>query len=178
MLSGVAAGGGLADLFRMPSEHLPPPGHVAVLDLVGDGGLSSALALAQAVHLLGQLNAPADHPRLVHIDLPSTVTVPPPLAARLGRLFRAARKRNAALGVSADSAQLVTDLSGTGSLLSTVFAFATSNPVEADRLRELFGSGAPILLNPPGAVASPEQPTWVLMRDLQGRVGQVRLDAW
>jgi hypothetical protein len=168
----------LTDLFRVPSEHLPPPGHVTVLDLAGEGGLSSALALGQAVHLLGQLNAPADHPRLVHLDLPSTVTVPPAVAARLGRVFRAARKRNAALGVSADSAQLVTDVSGAGSLLSTVFAFATSNPVEADRLRDLLGAGAPILLNPPGAVPTADDPTWVLMRDLQGRVGQVRLDAW
>jgi hypothetical protein len=114
----------------------------------------------------------------VHIELPSTVTVPAPLAARIGRVFRAARKRNAALGISADSAQVVTDLSGTGSLLSTVFAFATSNPVEADKLRDLLGSSAPILLNPPGAVVSAEDPTWVLMRDLQGRLGQVRLDAW
>ncbi len=177
MLSGVAGGGGLGDLFRPSSTQLPRPGHVTVLDLAGDGGLSTALGLAQAVQLLSQLNAPADHPRLVHIDLPSTVTLPPPLAARLGRLFRAARKRNAALGVSADSAQLITDLSGTGSLLSTVFAFATSNPVEADLLRDLLGSSAPILLNPPGAVPTPDDPTWVVMRDLHGRLGQVRLDA-
>jgi hypothetical protein len=114
----------------------------------------------------------------VQIDLPSTMTVPPPLAARLGRLFRAARKRNAALGISAESAQALTDLSGAGSLLSTVFAFATSNPIEADLLRNLFGSGAPILLNAPGAVPTAGDPTWVVMRDLQGRVGQVRLDAW
>jgi hypothetical protein len=178
MLSGVTGGGGLTDLFRMPSEQLPPPGHVTVLDLFGEGGLSSALALAQAAHLLSQLNAPADHPRLVQIDLPSTVTLPQPVAARLGRLFRAARKRNAAIGVSADSAQVVTDLSGTGSLLSTVFAFATSNPVEADRLRDLLGASAPILVNPPGASATADDPTWVVMRDVQGRLGQVRLDSW
>jgi hypothetical protein len=157
---------------------LPPPGHVTVLDLAADGGLSSAMALAQAAQLLSQLNAEADHPRLVQIDLPSTLTVPPPLAAWLGRLFRSARKWNAALGLSADSAQTVTDISGAGSLLSTVFAFATSNPVEADRLRDLLGSGAPILLNPPGATATADEPTWVVMRDLQGRLGQVRLDGW
>lgn len=178
MLSGVAAGSGLTELFRTSSEQLPPPGHVTVLDLAGDGGLSSALALAHAAQLLGQLNTPTDHPRLVQIDLPSTMTVPAPLAARLGRLFRTARKRNTALGVSADSAQAIADLSGTGSLLSTVFAFATSNPVEADRLRALLGSDAPILLNPPGAVATTDDPTWVAMRDLQGRLGQVRLDSW
>ena len=178
MLSGFAAGGGLMDLFGGPSAQLPPPGHVTVLDLFGEGGLSSVMAIGQAVHLLSQLSAPADHPRLVQIDLPSTVTVPPPLAARLGRIFRAARERNAALGLSAESAQVVTDLSGSGSLLSTVFAFATSNPVEADRLRDLLGSSAPILLNPPGAVASPDEQTWVVMRDLDGRLGQVRLDPW
>src|SRR4051812_38094476 len=178
MLSGIAGGSGLTDLFRGSSEQLPPPGHVTVLDLFGDGGLSSALAIAQAAQLLNQLNSSAEHPRLVQIDLPSTVTVPPPVAAWLGRLFRAARNRNTALGVSADSAQVITDLSGTSSLLSTVFAFATSNPVEADRLRDLLGSDAPILLNPPGAVATADDPTWVVMRDLQGRLGQVRLDAW
>ena len=84
-----------------------------------------------------------------------------------------------AVGVSAESAQAVTDLGGgSGSLLSTVFAFATSSPVEADRLRGLIGSSAPILLNPPGAVTTADDPTWVVMRDLQGRVGQVHLDAW
>lgn len=178
MLSGIAGGSGLTDLFRMPSEQLPPPGHVTVFELFGDGGLSSALALAQAAQLLSQLNAPADHPRLVHIDLPSTVTIPAPLAAALGRLFRAARKRNAVVGISAESAQAVTDLGGTGPLLSTVFAFATSNPVEADRLRDLLGPSAPILLNSPGAVATADEPTWVVMRDLQGRLGQVHLDTW
>ena len=177
MLSGFASGG-LMDVFGMAGQQLPPPGHVTVLDLVGDGGLSSALALAQAAQLLGQLAAPADHPRLVQIDLPSTVAVPPPVAARLGRLFRAARERNAALGLSADSAQMVTDLSGPGSLLSTVFAFATSNPVEAGRLRTILGSSAPILVNPPGAVPTADDPAWVVMRDLEGRLGQVRLDAW
>jgi post-segregation antitoxin (ccd killing protein) len=178
MLSGFASGGGgLMDLFS-GGEQMPPPGHVTVFDLFGDGGLSSALGLAQAGQLLSQLATPADHPRLIQIDLPSTVTVPPPLASRLSRVFRAARERNAALGLSAESAQVVTDLSGTGSLLSTVFAFATSNPVEADRLRDLLGSAAPILVNPPGAVATADDPTWVVMRDLEGRLGQVRLDSW
>ena len=178
MLSGVAGGGGLMDLFHPSGQQLPPPGHVTVLDLAGDGGLSSALGFVQAAQLLSQLNAPADHPRLVHIDLPSTVTVPPALAAPLGRLFRAARQRDAAVGVSAESAHVVTELGGTGSLLSTVLAFATSNPAEADRLRDLLGAGAPILLNSPGTVATADQPAWVVMRDLQGRLGQVRLDAW
>ncbi len=177
MLSGLAGSGGLPDLFRASSPQVPPPGHVVVLDLAGDGGLSSALALAQAAHLLGQLNTPADHPRLVQIDLPSNLTLPGPIAGRIGRLFRAARQRNAALGVSAESAHVISDLSGTGSLLSTVLAFATSDPVEADRLRDLLGSAAPILLNAPGAVPDADDPTWVVMRDLEGRLGQVRLDA-
>src|SRR6478672_8745788 len=36
----VVSGSGLTDLFRTSSEQLPPPGHVTVLDLAGDGGLS------------------------------------------------------------------------------------------------------------------------------------------
>ncbi len=177
MGAGMGSGGTLMDLLGA-SEQMPPPGHVTVLDLFGDGGLAGALALAQAGQLLSQLATPADHPRLVQIDLPSTVTIPPPVAARLGRIVRAARERNAAVGLSAESARLVTDLSGNGSLLSTVFAFATSNPVEADLLRGLLGPSAPILVNPPGTVATVDEQTWVVMRDLEGRMGQVRLDAW
>ena len=176
-MGGGGMGGTLMDLFGS-SEQMPPPGHVTVLDLFGDGGIAGALALAQAGQLLSQLATPADHPRLIQIDLPSTITIPPPVAAWLGRIVRAARERNAAVGLSAESARLVTDLSGNGSLLSTVFAFATSNPVEADLLRGLLGSSAPILVNPPGTVASPDDQTWVVMRDLEGRMGQVHLDAW
>ena len=178
MLSGLSAGGGFGGLLGAGTAPLPAPGHVTVLDVAADGGLASALALAQAAHLLGQFATRADHPRLVHIDLPSTITVPAPLVAQLHRVTRAARDRNTALGLSSDSAQVVTDLSGIGSLLSTVFAFATSNPVEADRLRDLLGAAAPILVNPPGTVASADEQTWVVMRDLDGRIGQVRLDAW
>ena len=178
MLAGLSAGGGPGGLFGVGTATLPPPGHVTVLDVAADGGLASALAAAQAAHLLSQFAARADHPRLVHIDMPSTINVPAPLVAQLHRVTRAARDRNTALGLSADSAQVVTDLSGIGSLLSTVFAFATSNPVEADRLRDLLGAAAPILVNPPGTVASADEQTWVVMRDLDGRLGQVRLDAW
>ena len=178
MLAGLSAGGGPGGLFGAGTATLPPPGHVTVLDVAADGGLASALAAAQAAHLLSQFAGRADHPRLVHIDLPSTINVPAPLVAQLHRVTRAARDRNTALGLSADSAQVVTDLNGIGSLLSTVFAFATSNPVEADRLRDLLGAAAPILVNPPGTVASADEQTWVVMRDLDGRLGQVRLDAW
>jgi post-segregation antitoxin (ccd killing protein) len=178
MLSGLSAGSGLGGLLGAGSAQLPPPGHVTVVDVAADGGLASALSAAQAAHLLSQFATRADHPRLVQIDLPSTITVPAPLGAQLQRVIRVARDRNTALGLSADSAQVVTDLTGIGSLLSTVFAFATSNPVEADRLRDLLGPAAPILVNPPGTIAGADEQTWVVMRDLHGRLGQVRLDAW
>jgi hypothetical protein len=168
VLSGLSAGGGLGGLLGAGTAPLPPPGHVTVVDVAGDGGLASALAAAQAAHLLSQFATRADHPRLVHIDLPSTITVPAPLAAQLQRVTRAARDRNTALGLSTDSAQVVTDLSGIGSLLSTVFAFATSNPVEADRLRDLLGTAAPILVNPPGTVASADEQTWALPEATDG----------
>jgi hypothetical protein len=177
MLSGLSAGGGLGGLLGAGSAQLPPPGHVTVVDVAADSGLASALSAAQAAHLLSQFATRADHPRLVQIDLPNSITVPAPLAAQLQRMTRAARDRNTALGLSADSSQVVTDLTGIGSLLSTVVAFATSNPVEADRLRDLLGPAAPILVNPPGTVAGPNEQTWVVMRDLHGRLGQVRLDA-
>lgn len=178
LLSGWSASGGLGGLFGAEGHQLPPPGHVTVVEVAGDGGLANALSLAQAAYLLRQFATPADHPRLVQIDLPSTIAVPAPLAAQLNRVIRAARERNTALGLSADSVRVVTDLTGNGSLLSTVFAFATSNPVEADQLRDLLGPAAPILINPPGATAAAEEQTWVTMRDLHGRLGQVRLEAW
>lgn len=178
LLSGWSAGGGLGGLAGGEGQQLPPPGHVTVVDVAGEGGVAGALSLAHAAHLLRQLAAPADHPRLVHIDLSSTITLPAPFTAGLNRVIRLARDRNLALGLSAESVRAVTDLSGNGSLLSTVFAFATSNPVEADQLRDLLGPAAPILINPPGAVAAAEDQTWVVMRDLHGRLGQLRLDAW
>ncbi len=177
LLSG-SASGGLGGLFSAAGQQLPPPGHVTVVDVASDGGLAGALSFARAGHLLRQLATPADHPRLVHIDLPSTITVPAPLVAGLTRITRAAGDRNTALGLSADSVRVITDLSGNGARLSTVFAFATSNPVEADQLRDLLGPAAPILINPPGTTPVVEDQTWVAMRDLHGRLGQIRLDAW
>ncbi len=53
----------------------------------------------------------------------------------------------------------------------------TSSPVEARRLRTLLGADAPILVHPPGFVPRPEDEVWCTMRDLSGRLGQVRLDA-
>jgi hypothetical protein len=178
LLSGWSASGGLGNPFGADAPQLPPPGHVTVVEAAGEGGLANALSLAHAASLLRQVATPADHPRLVHIDLPSTITAPAPLASRLTRITRAARERNTALGLSADSVRVITDLSGNGTLLSTVFAFATSNPVEADQLRDLLGPTAPILINPPGTSTAAEDQTWVAMRDLHGRLGQVRLDAW
>lgn len=178
VLSGWSAGAGLSGVFGAEGQQPPPPGHVTVVEVAGDGGLANALSLAQAAHLLRQFATTADHPRLVQIDLPSTISVPAPLAGQLNRIIRAARDHNTAVGLSADSVRVVTDLSGNGSLLSTIFAFATSNPVEADQLRDLLGATAPILINPPGATATAQDQTWITMRDLHGRLGQVRLDAW
>ncbi|MDT4900868.1 MAG: hypothetical protein QOJ78_1798, partial [Pseudonocardiales bacterium] len=53
----------------------------------------------------------------------------------------------------------------------------TSNPLEADRLRDLLGRTAPILVNPPGATMTADEQTWVVMRDLNGRLGQLKLDS-
>jgi hypothetical protein len=176
-LSGLSAGGGLIDIFSTADRQPPPPGHVTVLNLSGDGGgLASALSMAQAAHFLTQLAHPVDYPRLIHLDLPSTITVPAALATGLTRLIRTARQRNAALGLSADSSQTLARFSGSAPLLSTVFAFPTSNPLEADRLRDLLGRTAPILVNPPGATLTAHDQSWVVMRDLDGRLGQLKLD--
>jgi hypothetical protein len=82
-----------------------------------------------------------------------------------------------AFGLSAESAETVTGIGGSGALLSTVFGFATTSPVEADRLRDLLGASAPVLLSPPGAAPRPGDEAWCVMRDLEGRLGQVRIDA-
>ncbi len=102
--------------------------------------------------------------------------MPAALATGLTRLIRTARQRNAALGLSADSAETVARFSGSAPLLSTVLAVPTSNPLEADRLRELLGRTAPILVNLPGATTSAHEQTWIAMRDLNGRLGQLKLD--
>ncbi len=176
-LSGLLAGSGLDDIFNAGNRQPPPPGHVTVLNLSGDaGGLASALPLAQAAHFLTGLAHPVDHPRLIQIELPSTMTVPAALASGLTRLIRTARQHNAALALSADSAQTLARFSGSAALLSTVFAFPTSDPLEADRLRDLLGRTAPILLNPPGASITAGDETWIVMRDLNGRLGQLKLD--
>lgn len=173
MLSGLSASTGLGEMFAPASRSAPAPGYVTVLDISGAGGLAG---IAHAGQLLTQLAHTADYPRLVHIDLSSGIAVPPAVSTWIRRIVRVARQNNAALGVSAESVDTILRIAGSGSLLSTVFAFATSNPIEADRLRDLLGSAAPILLNPPGTTTSASDETWVVMRDLNGRVGQLRLD--
>jgi hypothetical protein len=183
LVSGAISLGGLWDtlshlsssraLFGSPAEDIVEPGYVTVLSLSGDGALATALSVANA---LPRLAAPADFPRLLQVDLPSGITIPAALAARLGRIIRAAREQNAAVGISAESAETVIQVGASGALLSTVFAFATSNPVEADRLRDLLGAHAPILLNAPGTTTTPGDETWAVMRDLNGSLGQVRID--
>jgi hypothetical protein len=172
-LSHLSSSSGLSALFGSPTEDIVEPGYVTVLSLSGDGALATALSVANA---LPRLAAPADFPRLLQVDLPSGITIPAALAARLGRIIRAAREQNAAVGISAESAETVIQVGASGALLSTVFAFATSNPVEADRLRDLLGAHAPILLNAPGTTTTPGDETWAVMRDLNGSLGQVRID--
>jgi hypothetical protein len=177
-VSGLSANTGLMGLFSTADRQPPPPGHVTVLNLSGDGGgWASALSMAQAAQFFTQFAQSVDYPRLLQIDLPSTIAVPAPLATAFSRLVRTARQRNAAVGLSADSAEILARFSGSAPQLSTVFAFGTSNPLEADRLRDLLGRTAPILVNPPGATMTADEQTWVVMRDLNGRLGQVKLDS-
>ncbi|MGX7680071.1 hypothetical protein ACSMXN_14360 [Jatrophihabitans sp. DSM 45814] len=173
--SSLSRGSGLGGLLGGSSEKLIEPGYVTVLGLAGDGQLAAALSAAQT---LAQLASPADFPRMLHVDLPAEMALPAGLASGLGRIVRTAQEHNAAIGLSAESADVLTRIGGIGALLSTAFAFATSNPIEADRLRDLLGTGAPILLNPPGTAIRADDETWAVMRDLAGRLGQVRMIGW
>jgi len=168
--------GGLADLLSPTSDGLLEPGYVSVIGIGSEGGLGSLLALGQAAHALTRSTPNGSFPRLLLVELPVGVTLPGAIAGRLGGIIRAAREQDVAVGLGAESASTVAPFGGRGALLSTVFAFATSNPVEATALRDLLGSAAPILLNPPGLTVAPSDETWVVMRDLEGRLGQVRLD--
>jgi len=177
-VAGLSRGAGLAQLFVNPGEERIEPGYVTVIGLAEAGQLGAALPV---IGLLGQFASRADFPRLLHVDLPAGMTVPAPFVARLGQIVRTARKQNAAVGLSAENADTVGQLSGGGVLLSTAIAFATSSPVEADRLRALLGVDAPILLDPPGSSVSSRSDAdavWAAMRDLHGRFGQVRMEGW
>src|SRR4051794_5919067 len=176
-LAGFAAGGsGLFPGSGSPDD-VVRPGYVTVLSLSGDGALAGILSAAQAVRTLAGLTGMTDHPRLVQVDLPTGVSVPGTVASVLTRQIRTARDHDVAFGLSAESAETVTGIGGSGALLSTVFGFATTSPVEADRLRDLLGASAPVLLSPPGATPHPGDEAWCVMRDLEGRLGQVRIDA-
>jgi hypothetical protein len=173
-VAGLSRGAGLAQMFTGSGDERIEPGYVTVIGLSGDQ-LGAALP---AMQILGQLASRADFPRLLHVDLPAGITVPAPFASRLGRIVRTARQQNAAVGISAENADTIGQLTGGGALLSTAVAFATSSPAEADRLRNLLGMDAPILLNPPGSSIRPGDETWAAMRDLHGRLGQVRMEGW
>jgi hypothetical protein len=172
-----AAGGGLFPAGGPPSRGLVTPGYVTVLSLAGDGPLGGLSGAVNALRALSELTSKATHPRLLMVDLPTGVAVPGQLASALGRFMRSAREHDVALGLSAESTEAVADIGGTGAVLSTVFAFPTSSPAEARRLRTLLGADAPILVNPPGFVPSAEDEVWCTLRDISGRLGQVRLDA-
>jgi len=174
-VAGFSKGAGLTQLFANPGEERIEPGYVTVIGLSEAGQLGAALPVIQ---LLGQFASRADFPRLLHVDLPAGITVPAPFAARLGRIVRTARQQNAAVGLSAENADTIGQLAGGGALLSTAIAFATSSPAEADRLRALLGVDAPILLDPPGSSVRPSDQVWAAMRDLHGRLGQVRMEGW
>jgi hypothetical protein len=176
-VSGLSRGTGLAQMFAGSADERIEPGYVTVIGLSGDQ-LATALP---ALQILGQLASRAAFPRLLHVDLPAGITVPAPFTSRLSRIVRTARQQNAAVGLSAENADTIGQLTGGGALLSTAVAFATSSPAEADRLRNLLGVDAPILVNPPGASARPSEEadhTWAAMRDLHGRLGQVRMEGW
>jgi hypothetical protein len=174
-LGGLSRGSGLADLLGGSIEDRIEPGYVTVIGLPRENQLGAALSTLQ---VLTQFRSRVDFPRLLHVDFGEGITMPAGLASRLGGITRFAREQNVAVGLSAASADTVAQIAGNGAQLSTVIAFATSSPVEADRLRSLMGAGAPILVNPPGASSLPGAETWAVMRDLQGRLGQVRMEGW
>lgn len=166
---------GVGELFGGSGGQRIEPGYVTIIRLAGDGQLGAGLA---AMQLLSQFASKAEFPRLLQVDLPAGVSIPSAVGSVLGRVVRIAREQNAAVGLSAESADTVAQIAGSGALLSTAVAFATSNPVEADALRKLLGADAPILLNPPGTPAPSGHDTWAVMRDLHGRLGQVRMEGW
>jgi hypothetical protein len=173
-VAGLSRGSGLGQLLGGFNERLEP-GYVTVIGLSGEGQLG---AIVPAMQILSQFASKTDFPRMLHVDLPAGMTIPAIFSSRLGRIVRTAREQNAAIGLSAENADTLSQIAGGGALLSTAVAFATSNPVEADRLRNLLGLDAPILLNPPGTPMLPGDDTWAVMRDLHGRLGQLRMKGW
>jgi hypothetical protein len=174
-LGGLSRGSGLADLLGGSIEDRIEPGYVTVIGLPRENQIGAALSTLQ---VLTQFRARVDFPRLLHVDFGEGINMPTGLASRLGGITRFAREQNVAVGLSAANADTVAQIAGNGAQLSTVIAFATSNPVEADRLRSLMGADAPILVNPPGVSSLPGAETWAVLRDLEGRLGQVRMEGW
>jgi hypothetical protein len=171
----LSRGTGWADLLAGAKDGLVEPGYVTVLAVPSPHQIGTVLSTLQ---LLTQFGSRADFPRLLHVDLSEGLNIPAGLVPRLGAVTRVARQQNIAVGLSAASADTLARVAGSGAPLSTVIAFASSNPVEADRLRDLMGSGAPVLVNPPGASSVPSDEIWAAMRDLEGRFGQVRMQGW
>ena len=174
-LGGLSRGSGLAELLGGSIEDRIEPGYVTVIGLPRENQLGAALSTLQ---VLTQFRSRVDFPRLLHVDFGEGISMPAGLASRLGGITRFAREQNVAVGLSAAGADTVAQIAGNGAQLSTVIAFATSNPVEADRLRSLMGAGAPVLVNPPGAASRSSADIWAVMRDLEGRLGQVRMEGW
>lgn len=171
-VTNLSAGAGLLGMFNQPADKLAEPGYVTVLNLSGSNALATALSAAQG---LTGLAGSSEFPLLIQVDLPAGASIPAAVTGRLGQIIRTARDRRAAIGLSAGSADTVAAVAGSGAPLSTVFAMPTSSPAEADRLRSLMGLDAPILLNAPGFSPSATDETWAAMRDLQGRLGQVKI---
>jgi hypothetical protein len=175
VLSRLSSSTGLGQVFAEPAEQLLEPGYVTVLGLSGDNPLGAAVTVARAAQALARPAGSTDYPRLLHVDLPSSLTVPAGASSRIGRILRTAREHEVAIGLSAESADTLIRISS-GAMLSTVFAFATSSPAEAGRLRDLLGADAPILVDPPGTTVTPGDDAWAVMRDRHGRLGQIRID--
>ena len=171
----LSRGNRLADLLGGSAEEHVEPGYVTVIGLPRENQLGAALS---ALQVLSQFGSRVDFPRMLHVDLGEGSGLPTGLASRLGGITRFGRQQNVAVGLSAAGADTVTHIAGSGAQLSTVIAFATSSPAEADRLRSLMGAGAPILVNPPGTSSIPSDESWAVMRDLEGRFGQVRMEGW
>lgn len=174
VVGGLSRSSGLADLLGGSGEERIEPGYVTVIELPRDNQLGAALS---AVQVLSQFRSRVDFPRMLQVDLGDGTDMPAGLS-RLGGITRFARQQNVAVGLAAAGADTVAQIAGNGAQLSTVIAFATSSPAEADRLRSLMGAGAPILVNAPGTSTIRSDEVWAAMRDLQGRFGQLRMEGW
>ena len=163
-LGGLSRGSGLAELLGGSIEDRIEPGYVTVIGLPRENQLGAALSTLQ---VLTQFKSRVDFPRLLHVDSgkasPCRPAWHPGWAASL-----ASRASRTSRSDCQPPAPIRSHKSPGTARVSTVIAVATSNPVEADRLRSLMGAGAPILVNPPGASNRPGAEIWAVMRDLKG----------